>query len=324
MTTIQKHMEDATDRVLPHDEKRRHLGASGIGDECGRKIFYRWRWFKTKGVFEPRVKRLFHRGHREEPELIALLRAAGVTVYAAGESGDNKEALRISDVDGHFGGTPDGVGVNVPDAGKGIPVLLEFKTANNDSFQKFVAHGVKETKWTYYVQMQIYMHKHELPLALFVVVNKNDDSLHTEIITYDPAIAPRYIQRAKDIIYAIEPPPRIADSPGRYPCKLCEFAEICHFPNINFPEVNCRTCTHGTVGANGAWDCAKGRVEIAEQEGCPEHLYEPRFFPDWTVIDGSFEENWLHINDGVSRFKMGPRIKGYTSPELYKDGLIPF
>lgn len=317
-------VDRATFVLFPDDESRRHLGASIVGDKCARKVFYKFRWFKTKGVHKARLKRLFHRGHREELELIPLLRAAGVTVYAAGESGELKEQLRISDVDGHFGGTPDGVGVGVPDLPADMPVLLEFKTMNDKQFKETREDGVMTAHWEYFIQMQIYMEKHGLTAALFTAVNKNDDEIYMEIVHANKPQADHYISRARDIIYAVEPPPRIADSPARYPCKFCDFSDLCHFSNLNFPEVNCRTCTHGTVGPQGTWECAKGRVEIGEQKGCPEHLYEPRFFDGWSVIGGSFEENWLQINDGTSTFKTGPRIRGYTSQDLFKDGLIPF
>lgn len=61
------------------DENRTHLGFSMIGDECQRKLWYGFRWCKTPNP-EPRIKRLFDRGHKEEDRFIDYLRGIGCTV----------------------------------------------------------------------------------------------------------------------------------------------------------------------------------------------------------------------------------------------------
>ena len=58
---------------------RTHLGASVIGDDCQRKLWYNFRWI-TKPKFEPRVKRLLNRGQREEERIVEYLRGIGCTV----------------------------------------------------------------------------------------------------------------------------------------------------------------------------------------------------------------------------------------------------
>lgn len=63
----------------PDDGPRRHLGASVIGKECLREIWYGWRWAAFTR-FEGRMLRLFERGHDEEPRLAELLRIAGAEV----------------------------------------------------------------------------------------------------------------------------------------------------------------------------------------------------------------------------------------------------
>lgn len=61
------------------DENRKHLGFSLIGDECQRKLWYGFRWCKMPRP-EPRVKRLFDRGHKEEDRFIDYLQGIGCTV----------------------------------------------------------------------------------------------------------------------------------------------------------------------------------------------------------------------------------------------------
>ncbi len=318
----EKAIEAATFALAPKEERRHHLGASVIGDKCGREIWYKFRWAFPGQPHKAQLLRLFGRGHREEVEIIKLLREAGVTVYAAGESGELKDSLRISDVDGHFGGTPDAVGVGVPDCPPELPVLLEFKTYNDKRFQELKADGVMTSAWEYFIQMQIYMEKHKLTCALFIAANKNDDELYFEIVHANAPQAQQYIDRARLLIYAEEPPPRIADSIARFPCKFCDFKHICH--TEDFPAVNCRTCCHATPTTDGKWSCARGNAGIADQSGCSEHIYDPRWFDGWTVVDGDFDANWIKIDNGRVKFKLGTGPDCEKSADLLKDGLLPF
>lgn len=129
------------------DGPRTHLGASLIGHECGRYLWYTFRWC-FREVHTPRMLRLFNRGHREEPRFIEWLRGAGLEVYDVapqvlhyhGESdsyyfadsfdpgdglvidatdneyhealaaarGIKRKQYRIQAVRGHFGGSKDG------------------------------------------------------------------------------------------------------------------------------------------------------------------------------------------------------------------------
>lgn len=61
------------------DENRKHLGFSLIGDECQRKLWYGFRWCKMPRP-EPRLKRLFNRGHLEEDRFIDYLTGIGCDV----------------------------------------------------------------------------------------------------------------------------------------------------------------------------------------------------------------------------------------------------
>lgn len=86
------------------NEFRKHLGFSLIGDECQRKLWYGFRWCKMPNP-EPRVKRLFDRGHKEEDRFIDYLRGIGCTVkpfdpnYRLFHSVDNKEYFVLQTTD---------------------------------------------------------------------------------------------------------------------------------------------------------------------------------------------------------------------------------
>jgi hypothetical protein len=245
-------------RVLPHigdayrgaeDGFRSHLGASVLGQECGRAIWYGFRWF-TKPKFSGRILRLFNRGHLEEGRVIAALLTIGVQIYQQDAEG---KQFRISDVGGHFGGSGDGVAVGIPDVPAGTPCLLEFKTHNDKSFQKLVKEGVRGAKFEHWVQMQTYMSKMGIPVALYGAVNKNDDSLWLEIVHLDSPSAAQFRDRARTIILMREAPKRLSESPGWFECKWCDHNPICHHKAL--PVRNCRSCVYSEARETGGWYC---------------------------------------------------------------------
>lgn len=245
-------------RVLPHigdayrgrdDPFRTHLGASVIGGECGRAIWYGFRW-TTIPKFKGRILRLFNRGHLEEGRFIAALLTIGVQIFQQDENG---KQFRISDVGGHFGGSGDGVAIGIPDLPPGTPCLLEFKTHNDKSFQKLVKEGVRGAKFEHYVQMNTYMKKMGLPVALYGAVNKNDDDFYFEIVTLDSSTADQFADRARQIILMREAPARISESPGWFACSWCDHKPVCHLKAA--PARNCRTCRYSEAREDGNWHC---------------------------------------------------------------------
>lgn len=298
---LDKAVEDAQDR-----SHRKHLGASLIGRQCARQLWYVFRW-ALKEEFSGRMLRLFERGQLEEDRFVGFLRATGATVYDRDpQSGDQ---FRILDVDGHFGGSCDGVAVNLPQLPPGMPCVLEMKTHSEDSFAKLAGKiiskspkyvrsappGVRKAKPEHFVQMQTYMHKLNIEVGLYLAVNKNTDEIYAEFIQLDRAVGERAIARARSIIYSDEAPARISESPGWFECKFCAFVEICHLKAL--PEVNCRTCCHSTPGPNGLWTCARGHaaVQLTPESGCPEHLYNPHLLKIVQVVRGDTEANWLEL-----------------------------
>jgi hypothetical protein len=245
-------------KVIPHigdayrgeDEGfRSHMGASIIGGECGRAIWYSFRW-ATRPRFTGQMLRLFNRGHLEEARFIALLLTIGVQVYQ--QDADGKQ-FRISSYGGHFGGSGDGVGVGIPDLPPGTAALTEFKTHNDASFKVLKKDGVRDAKLEHFVQMQTYMRKMGLRFALYLAVNKNTDEIYGEIVTLDETVADQFIQRAHKIIPLQVAPDKISKSPGWRACARCDHRPVCHLGIP--PERNCRTCKHSVPHEDGKWWC---------------------------------------------------------------------
>jgi hypothetical protein len=259
-------------KVIPHigdayrgvdKGNRSHLGASMLGRECGRALWYGFRWLH-RAKFDGRMLRLFNRGHLEEARFIAILLTIGCQVFQQDQEGNQ---FRISLVGGHVGGSGDGVLLGVPDLPPGQPCLGEFKTHNDKSFTKLVKDGVRVAKPEHFVQMQMYMDRMGIPVGLYMAVNKNDDTIHAEIISLDPSVAATFAERGRTIVLSQTPPPKIKSSPGMFPCNFCEHRVFCHTGQGDVDK-NCRTCAFSQAQEDGKWYCNNPHVkQDAEDKG---------------------------------------------------------
>lgn len=312
------------------DGFRRHLGASIIGKTCERELWLSFRWAK-KPTFPARMLRLFNRGHREEDILLEYLSQAGITVFPVDP--DTGKQYRISDHSGHFGGSCDGQGYNHSDIllnpatnellPAGSYFLLEFKTSNAKQFASLVKKKVASAKPVHYAQMQIYMDKLDLDIALYVAVNKDDDSIYYEWVKRVPENATYHLEKAGSIIAADSPPLRINESPGWYECKFCDMHSLCQTA-AEMPEINCRTCAHSTplltpdlakeISGDAAWVCAKHDFLITEEyeeTGCTDHQYHPHIIDrHFTYEGGDYYTNKAGVKfrnekDHVASVEMG-------------------
>lgn len=248
---------------------RKHLGASVLGDKCARKLWYGFRWF-TRTRFPGRVLRLFNRGHLEEARFIAMLMCIDVTVYQQDKEG---KQFRISFAGGHGGGSGDGVGYGIPDAPTTY-VQLEFKTHNEASFVKLKKEGVRFAKYEHYVQMQAYMRKMGLALALYCAVHKDTDTIHMELVELDPIFADQRIDHGTNIIFEPVPPKKIGNPPsaGNWDCKYCDHRGVCHLKAV--PDRNCRTCVKSKPLPSGDWLCTLTGNTLSEADqylACAQH-----------------------------------------------------
>jgi hypothetical protein len=267
---------------LDRDE-RTYLGASVIGDECWRALWYAFRWAYEREPedISPRVLRLFDTGHREETRIIDDLRAGGVYVFG--------EQTEFSALGGHMRGHIDGVASGLPEAPK-EPHIIEIKTHNDRSFKALLKDGLKKSKPMHYAQLLIYMHHLQYKRGMYIAMNKNDESIYVERIGHDRAAVARdaknLMDKAETIITADIALPKLHEDPDKpvaYVCGWCPAKGVCH--DQQFARRNCRTCissTPVTTGKDGAWHCDyhDKLLTIPEQiAGCPQHRYLPSLVP---------------------------------------------
>jgi hypothetical protein len=258
---------------------RAHLGASGIGEDCSRKLWYSFRWaFRENFKDEKnhaRVMRLFNRGHREEPRMIELLQGIGAQVWTHDANGEQFKITKSAN--GHFGGSIDGIARLPPQYGIEEPVLLEFKTNGTGAgFQALVDNGMRIAKPVHYAQVCVYGSdvQYNLRYCLYMNTNKNDDSLHIELVELNHELGHTLRKKAEMIVSSQKPPNRISENATRVPCVYCAAREICHKGAL--PERNCRSCKNSEPVADGQWKCHVHNATIPSDvipHACPQ--YEP-------------------------------------------------
>jgi hypothetical protein len=216
--------------------------------------------------------RLFNRGHREEERFISWLKKAGFEVRSHDAAG---KQYRVSAIMNHFGGSCDGIVRFPPHYGIDKDFILEFKTKGTGSgFNKLKEDGVKEAESVHFAQMSIYGYLMNITHALYFSINKNDDSIHPEVVELDFVLADMLLGRAERIVRAKEPPERISNNPAWYECNICHLREVCH-KNADY-DVNCRSCTNSVATENGTWTCKK--FGLIPQD------YIPKGCPSWEKI----------------------------------------
>ncbi len=245
--------QEVENKQRPQD-LRSYIGMSGIANNCERKIWNDFRWIKKKSV-TPRVQRLLSRGHNEEPIIIRDLEEIGIKVYGLQE--------RLVCGHGHIRGHTDGIAIGIPDAPK-TEHLLEFKTANDKNFKKFVKeNNLEKAHSLYYGQVCCYMYMLKLTRCLFIVVNKNTDERYYERVDCNNDHAIFLFSRAENILQKEEPPQKIGGA-NWFECKFCDYYDICHY---NEPiNKSCRSCKFFDICENGKFECSKHDIELATQQ----------------------------------------------------------
>lgn len=285
------------------------IGASDLGKECDRAVWYSYRWASVKS-FGGRMLRLFKTGHLQEARIIEDLRAIGCTVIDV----DPATGKQFKIVDGPIVMKPDGLIMGVPGAEK-TQHALEVKTHSEKSFKGVQSKGVREAKPEHNIQMQLEAHYMKLKRVLYVALNKNTEEIYSERIDYNQKEAEQIIVRAKRIAALAAPPGRIREDPGFFKCKFCDHHSICHMDKV--PEVNCRTCSHSESLENGTWMCWYWDVVLdykQQQEGCEKHIFIPDLVPNSKAVDASPDENWVEYESDGVRWKNGEKF--ITSKEM--------
>lgn len=260
---------DNASLVTHKQDRRAHLGASEIGEECLARLWYQFRWITQKS-FEPRMLRLFNRGHKEEQTYADYLRSVGFTVWD--KDPETGEQFLFHDFQEHYGGATDGICVH-PIKLPGVRMICEFKTHNEKSFTDLKKHGVEKSKPKHYIQMCNYGKHFECPVGVYVAGCKNDDDIHLELKRLDWSLAQHMTEKAGYIIGEQRRPPKIHNaSPVFWRCKDCEGMPVCFYRKP--ADKNCRSCIFAVPGPYAEWGCMKWGALIPKEvipQGC--HAY---------------------------------------------------
>jgi hypothetical protein len=204
------------------DQPRGYLGASLIGDECGRKIQFEW---MTGSTFPARVRSIFARGHYFEFESKQQLIAAGF-VFAP------DDMLGFVVEDGLIAGHADGMVVRVPASVElATPSIWEHKAFNAKNFRAVKRDGLAKVFPRYAAQVVLYQAFLDVTNPALITITNADtcERLHFTS-AFDPHLAQAASDRAVEIIDATragELLPRLDQDCEDFRCKMCAHRERC-------------------------------------------------------------------------------------------------
>ncbi len=290
MNTIKNIVESINESCSINSNHRKHLGASVIGDDCLRKLWYIFNHAYTTKI-NGKLSRIFSRGQEEEQRVENILKKSGYQVITTASHGENKgKQHSISSINGHFGGSLDGAVYGFDDIEEWH--VLEIKTHNDKSFKDLQKKGVMLSHFNHYVQMQIYIHFTKMNHALYFAVNKNTDEIYVERVSYDENCALDMIDKAKMIIESTTAPKRISERKDWFKCKMCDFSKLCH--GDDHADINCRTCVFSEASKNGTWHCKKFNKNA--DNVCDSHIYNPSFLDAHSNVVDCNESSYTYVH----------------------------
>jgi hypothetical protein len=197
-------------------EARDYIGASVIGSDCWRRIWYEYRGEKGDGV-TAKTRRTWDIGKNLEGLILDWIEGSGFVI-------ERKWIGLISKDMQFFRGNIDSLLMK-----DGKPeAIIEIKTAKDSSFNLFVKKGVKDWNPQYYAQVQSYMGMSNIHKAYIVVLNKDNSEIFDEMVLFDKDFYEELENKASLIASSEMPPPKINSSPLWYQCKMCKFNKVCH------------------------------------------------------------------------------------------------
>ncbi len=293
---------------------RSYLGLSSWGDDCGRKLWYRFRWVAPER-FPADVLRKFADGHRTEDIRAADLRLVdGIELHTHTESGGQFGVVALG---GHVRGHMDGAILGLLQAPKSWHVW-EHKTCDEKqvkALEKAIAeHGEKNAlqHWnaTYFAQAQGYMGLTGMKRHYMTVDSSGGRRTVSCRTEFQAQAFNGLMDRARQIVESPVPLEKLSSTPTFYKCKWCNFSDLCH--GSKKPAVSCRTCAHSTpeIGDDdsGTWTCSmQGKCLSREDQerACDHHIYIPGLLPNAQHIDATATAVQYQLPDG-STFWNGP------------------
>lgn len=325
-------IQDPTLAAIDREAERRaaletprpYLGASIIGTECERRLWYGFRWAAVEQFGAATLYR-FEDGHRTEDLLAARLRMVpGIELHTLDP--DSGRQFAVSDFGGHFRGHLDGAVRGILQAPQTWHVW-EAKACNDkklDDLGKLKGElGEKAAlaKWdaVYHAQAIVYMEYTGMTRHYLTASSPGGRVMDSVRTNADPLAAAQLKAKAERVIFGAEPRPKLSEDPAWYQCKWCPAQEVCHGGKL--PPTSCRTCAHATPERDGTWSCTLllKTLEVPEQrKGCPQHRYIPALVTFATPTDADPAANWIEYRTPDGRvFRNGAQTDGaYSSEDL--------
>ena len=201
-----------------NEPRRTYLGASGIGRQCFRSIWYDYHGAE-KGPIEGSRQRTLEIGHRLEGLVLDCLEASGLNITRPNVDVYDEELPK-------FRGHIDAILWDFP---IDTTSIIEVKTAKDSSFRIFEKKGLRSWYPMYYSQVQAYMGMSSIQSAYIIAINKDTSELHDEYVLFDRVHYEALREKAKKIIESPSTTPdRISDSPLYFLCRICDFRNVCH------------------------------------------------------------------------------------------------
>jgi hypothetical protein len=205
----------------PPDDKRRYIGASGIGNKCSRAIWYGYMGAEAQQP-PPSLKTTFDIGKRLEGLLLDYMDEAGLNVVRP-TAENNYLFLKDKEVP-VFQGHCDALLILKDQA----PAIVEIKTANTASFSSFKSKGLMVWRESYYAQIQAYLGMKGYSKGVLLAIDKNTSELHHEWVVYDDIYYHQLRAKALSIFNSVEPPEKLNKNPIFYVCNTCAYRRTCH------------------------------------------------------------------------------------------------
>jgi hypothetical protein len=239
-TRIAKALNAVQRTEVPRD----YIGASVGGYACSRMLFYIRERVATSSP-KARVLRIFDFGNSIETLAVKWLRDAGFYVYDT----DPRTGDQFKVTGEYLSGHGDGVISNVPllpdlYVRRANPIIraLEIKSHKAARYADVSDLGVKHSKFEHYAQIQSYLDnsdqmlsafgiKGKIDTGLYVAINKDTCEVYLEEVAFDSEVCDSINDRAKFVQGAPSPPPRLADSKTKSPCKYCDYKVHCFKDN---------------------------------------------------------------------------------------------
>lgn len=216
------------------EPRREYLGASIIGHECSRYLWYSIRPEVPRRPFDADTLRRFEDGHKVETLVIERLRGVpGVQVWDRDEATGGQIGGKL--FDGRFGWHVDGVILGLLQSPR-TPHVLEVKATGDKKFKEFEVivqklgekAALKEWNPIYHAQAVIYMELLDLTRHYTVVASAGGRKMASCRTEAEPDYARALLGKAERIIGAKNPPARLSESREFYKCKWCDYKEVCH------------------------------------------------------------------------------------------------